>query len=98
MTPETSDAIFVFARALLLAERSRASEIGIEHLLAALHDMTSMVEPTMRPEPPFLPVPKQELPLSPGATAAIAPLGDISHVSLNALRSALMDAERLGAA
>src|SRR5262250_1555108 len=82
----SEDASLVFMRAFLLAQRSKAPEIRIEHLLAALdEDMPMAVESSIRPEPPFLPVPHQDLPLSPGAAAALGPLGDISHVSLKAL-------------
>jgi hypothetical protein len=49
-------------RAFLLAQRSKAREIGIEHLLAVLdEDMPLAVESSIRPEPPFLPVPHQDL-------------------------------------
>ena len=94
----SDDASLVFMRAFLLAQRSKAREIGIEHLLAALdEDMPLAVESSIRPEPPFLPVPHQDLPLSPGAAAALEPLGDIFDVSLRALRSVLLDAQRRGA-
>jgi hypothetical protein len=94
----SDDAISVFIRAFSLAQRSKASEIRIEHLLAALdEDMPSEVESSIRPEPPFLPVPHEDLPLSPGATAALEPLGDIFDVSLKALRNILLDAQRRGA-
>jgi len=88
----------VFVRAFLLARRSKAPEICIEHLLAALDEgMPLAVESSIRPEPPFLPGPHQDLPLSPGAAAALEPLGDIFHVSLKALRNVLLDAQRRGA-
>jgi len=94
----SDDASLVFMRAFLLAQRSKAPEIRIEHLLAALdEDMPSVVESSIRPEPPFLPVPHQDLPLSPGAAAALEPLGDIFDVSLRSLRSVLLDAQRRGA-
>jgi hypothetical protein len=97
MPPEESAPLFVLMRALVLAQRSKASEIGIDHILGVLDDVTSMVEPTIRPEPPLSPVPKQDLSLSAGVKAAIEPLGDISGVSLGALRSVLLDAKRRGA-
>src|SRR5262245_20758140 len=94
----SEDASLVFMRAFLLAQRSKAPEIRIEHLLAALDlDMPLAVESSIRPEPPFLPVPHQDLPLSPGVAAALGSLGDISHVSLKALRNVLLDAQRRGA-
>ena len=95
----SDDASLVFMRAFLLAQRSKAPEIRIEHLLAALdEDMPSVVEPSIPPEPPFLllPVPHQDLPLSPGAAAALEPLGDIFNVSLKALRNVLLEAQRRG--
>jgi hypothetical protein len=94
----SDDVILVFMRAFLLAQSSTAPEIRIEHLLAALDEsMPSVVESSIRPEPPFLPVPHQDFPLSPGATAALGPLDDISDVSLKALRNVLLDAQRRGA-
>jgi hypothetical protein len=91
-------ASLVFVGAFLLAQRSKAPEIRIEHLLAALDEgMPLAVESSIRPEPPFLPGPHQDLPLSPGAAAALGPLGDIFHVSLKALRNVLLDAQRRGA-
>lgn len=94
----SSDAVLVFIRAFVLAQSSRAPEIRIEHLLAALDgDVPLVVESSIRREPPFLPAPHQDLPLSPGAAAAIGPLGDIFDVSLKALRNVLLDAQRRGA-
>ena len=94
----SEDASLVFMRAFSLAQRSKAPEIRIEHLLAALdEDMPLAVESSIRTEPPFLPVPHQDLPLSPRAAAALRPLGDIFHVSLKALRNVLLDAQRRGA-
>jgi hypothetical protein len=71
----SDDASLVFMRAFLLAQRSKTPEIRIEHLLAALdEDMPSVVESSIPPEPPFLllPVPHQDLPLTPGAVAALS--------------------------
>jgi hypothetical protein len=94
----SDDASLVFMRAFLLVQRSKAPEIRIKHLLAALdEDMPSVVESSMRPEPPFLPVPHQDFPLSSGAAVALEPLGDIFNVSLKALRNVLLDAQRRGA-
>ena len=93
-----SDVWSLVFRAFLLAQRSKAPEIRIEHLLAALdEDMPSVVESSIPLEPQVLPVPHQDLPLSPGAAAALEPLGDIFNVSLKALRNALLDAQRRGA-
>ena len=89
----SDDASLVFMRAFLLAQRSKAREIRIEDLLAALdEDMPLVVDSSIRPEPPLLPVPHQDLPLSSGAATAPGPLGDIFHVSLKALRNVLIDA------
>jgi hypothetical protein len=94
----SDDASLVFMRAFLLAQRSNAPEIRIQHLLAALdEDMPSVVESSIPPEPPFLPVPHQDLRLSPGAAAALEPLDDIFNASLKALRNVLLDAQRRGA-
>ena len=91
----SDDASLVFMRDFLLAQRSKAPEIRIKHHLAALdEDMLSVVESSIRPEPPFLLVPHQDLPLSAGAAAALEPLGDIFDISLKALRNLLLDAQR----
>jgi len=76
---------------------SGASEIGIDHLLAAIEPESSSVDHAAPPEETFVPVPRQDMALSDGATAAIAPLGDISTIPLDVLRSVLLSAKRHGA-
>ena len=97
MSSEAAPAMLVLVRALVLAQTSGASEIGIDHLLAALDPETSSAEPVAPPEGPFFPVPRQDMALAPDAAAAMAPLGDISTIPLNVLRSVLLSAKRRGA-
>jgi hypothetical protein len=86
----------VLVKALLIAQSSEAPEITIDHLLAALDDVTSVVDPAPQPAPSYLAVPKVDLPLSSGAAAALEPLGDFSDVSLDVLRRFLLDAKYRG--
>jgi hypothetical protein len=86
----------VLLKALIIAQSSEAPEIRIDHLLAALDDVTSVVDPAPRPAPPYLAVPKVDLPLSSGAAAALEPLGDFSDVSLDVLRPVLLNAKLRG--
>jgi len=89
--------MLVMIKALVLARGSGASEIGIDHFLAALEPESSSVDPAAPPEGTFFPVPRQDIALSHGAAAAIATLGDISTIPLDVLRSALLSAKRQGA-
>ena len=95
--PEATPAMLVLVRALLLAQKSGAPEIGIDHLLAALTPETGSDAPPAPREGPFLPVPRREMALSPDAAAAIARLGAISTIPLDVLRIALLSAKRRGA-
>jgi hypothetical protein len=90
-------AMLVLARALVLAQSSGASEIGINHLLAVLDAEAGSVDPVAPPEGTFFPVPRQDMALSPGADAAMAPLENISTIPLDALRSVLLSAKHQGA-
>jgi hypothetical protein len=82
---------------LVLAQTSGATEIEIDHLLAALDPEFGLLDPVVPPEGPFFPVPKEDMALSPGAAAAIRPLGDISTIPLDVFRSVLLAARRQGA-
>ena len=84
----------VLVRALVLARSLGGSEIGIDHLLAALDPETASTEPVPPPEGPFVPVPGQDMLLSPDAAAALAALGDILTIPLDVLRSVLLSAKR----
>jgi hypothetical protein len=90
---EAATAILVLVRALVFAQSSGASEIGIDHLLAAL-DSNEPIPTTIAG--PYSAVPKQDMPLALDASAAISPLADLSTVSLDTLRSALVSAKRQG--
>ena len=89
--------MLVLVRALVLAQSSGALEIGIGHLLAALDPETGSAEPVAPREGPFFPVPRQDMALSSDAAMAMAPLGDISAIPLDVLRSVLLSAKRQGA-
>ena len=89
--------MLVLARALVLAQTSGASEIGIDHLLAGLDAEAGSVDPVAPLEGTFFPVPKQEMALSPGAAAALAPFENISTIPLDVLRSVFLSAKRHGA-
>jgi len=95
--PTEDSVALIFIRALILAQRSGSSEISIDHLLCAMDEIAGFPETAIQPEPPFLPIPKQELPFSSAAIAAIQPLGEISGVSMNTLRGALLEAKHRGA-
>jgi hypothetical protein len=82
---------------LILAQKSGSPEINIDHLLCAMDEIAGVPETAIQPEPPFRPAPKQELSFSSGAIAAIQPLGEISGISMNALRDALLEAKHRGA-
>jgi ClpA/ClpB-like protein len=86
--------MLVLVRALLLAQESGASEIGIDHLLAAFTPETGSAAPR---DAPFFPVPKREMSLSPDAAAAIVHLGEISTIPSDVLLAALLSAKRRGA-
>src|SRR5882762_9055596 len=97
MSSEAAPAMLVLVRALVLAQTSGASEIGIDHLLAALDPESGSGDPVAPPEGTFFPVPRQDMALSPGAAAAMASLGDISTIPLDVLRSVLLSAKCQGA-
>jgi hypothetical protein len=93
---EAATAIIVLVRALVLAQGSGASEIGTDHLLAALDSNEPIPTAIAGIAEPYSAVPKQDMPLALDAIAAISPLGDLSTVSLDTLRSALVSAKRQG--
>ena len=85
----------VFATALRLAQRSGKSEISVEILLAALDHHFTPNEVAGPTTGLFLPIPREDMPLSKEvqtAIAAIAPLGDIFSIPTSLLRSALLAA------
>jgi hypothetical protein len=83
----------VFAKALMLALAAGAAEIGIDTLLCALDDQSRPSEPVRPATGPFLPVKRQELPLSPAAAAVVSSLGDMFDVRPDVLRMALIAAK-----
>jgi hypothetical protein len=95
--PTEGPAVLIFIRALILARKAGSSEISVDDLLCAMNEIAGFEETAIQPGPPFLPAPEQELPFSSGAMAAIQPLGEISGISRNALRGALLEAKHRGA-
>ena len=96
MAPD--DASLVFMRAFFLAQRLKAAAIRIEHLLAALDGRYALSGRIQYPARATIsPGSAPDLPLSPGATAALEPQADILSVSLKAWRNVLLDAQRRGA-
>ena len=84
----------VLFTALLLAHAQEATEIGVDHLLAALD--ADLHEPEPRAEGPFVPVPRVELPLSAGVRSVMSSLGDIESASIDTLPRALLRAKEDG--
>jgi hypothetical protein len=93
---EAATAIIVLVRALVFAQSSGASEIGIDHLLAALDSNEPIPTVISGIAERYSAAPKQDMPLALDAIAAISPLGDLSTVRLDVLRSALLSAKRQG--
>jgi hypothetical protein len=93
---EAATAILVLARALVLAQDSGASEIGIDHLLAVL-DADVLEQPIAESvEGPYFAIPAQDIPLAPDVVVALEPLGEIWAIPLDVLHSALLSAKRQG--
>jgi hypothetical protein len=89
----------VFFKALLLAEKESASEIGVDHLLAALDSPTSEDKPVQQSARPYVPIPHRDKAFSSEAKAAIeaacavAPC-DVERLTIDSLRRALAAARR----
>jgi len=87
----------VFCKALILAEKVNAPEIGVDHLLAALDNPTAeRIEPLTGP---FLPAPHRDKLLSEDAKAAIEAAGALApsgleHLTIDSLRTALLAVKR----
>jgi hypothetical protein len=82
----------VFFKAVLLAQSSGASEIGVDTLLSAFDDPAAPV-PSVQPaeltgESFF--VNSDWIPVSSEVTAAITPFGGFEAITLDALRSVLL--------
>jgi len=87
--------VFVLFTALSLAHAQEATEIGVDHLLAALEAGPSN-GPDLSAEGTFVPAPRVELPLSAGVRSVISSLGDIESASVDTLRGALLRAKADG--
>ena len=97
MGSDASPAVVLLFRAMMVAKNAAASEITIAHLLAAIDAPYTPPERfASTPSGPFVPIERQELPLSPGAASVISSLGDLSSISIEALRPALLAAKDQG--
>jgi hypothetical protein len=97
MGSDAPPAVVVLLRALMVAQNAAASEITITHVLTAIDGPYAAPERfASTPSRPFVPVERQELPLSPGAASVISSLGDLSSISIEALRPALLAAKDQG--
>jgi hypothetical protein len=95
MDSSAADTLGVLFRAMILARDAGASEINIDHLLAAL-DQPSSHPPRSEPPPPPLPVERLDLPFSPEAVSVMSTFGDVSCVPVDVLRRALLAGRREG--
>jgi hypothetical protein len=90
-----SPVIGVFIKALILAERAGATEIGVDHLLAALEFPLVGDEPVAPAPGPVVHTPHREKALSPEAESAVRaagggiPLG-FEGLTIESLRKALL--------
>src|ERR1043166_1165268 len=89
----------VFAKALSLAERENAPEIGVDHLMAALDTPTAERKPLEQSLGPLLPSPHRDKPLSSQATAALEAAGALApsgleHLTIDSIRIALLAVKR----
>ena len=86
-------AFSILVNAALLARLSGAAEIGVNELLAVTADDFTPAKserPTVNDE--LIPVPKYDIALSPAAAAAIAAAGGLGDLSIDQLRSTLLEA------
>jgi hypothetical protein len=77
------DIVAVFARALVLAEAAGATEIGVQHLLAAAESFSDAGAEL--PGDMFKPVPRRDMPFSGAARKALGSLGDYGQSSVTDL-------------
>jgi hypothetical protein len=87
----------VFLKASLLSEKEGASEIDVDHLVAALDSSTTESKSTEQATAPSVPIPHQDKTFSNEAKAAIeaacalVPF-DLEQLTVDSLRTALMAA------
>jgi hypothetical protein len=97
MGSDAPPAVVLLLRAMMVAQNASASEITITHLLAAIDAPNTPPERSSSTRSgPFVPVERRELPLSPGAASVISSLGDLSSISIEVLRPALLTAKDQG--
>jgi hypothetical protein len=89
----------VFFKALLLAEKESAPEIGVDHLLAALDSPTIESQPVEQSTGPYVPIPHRDKALSSEAKAAIEAACalascDLEQLTIDSVRTALDAARR----
>jgi hypothetical protein len=91
--------IELFVKALILAEKENASEIGVDHLLTALDSPTTRTEAVEQSMGPLVPTPHRDKPFSSEARTAIEAAGGrttsgLEQLTLDSLRRALLAARR----
>jgi hypothetical protein len=91
--------IEVFIKALILAEKEDAPEIGIDHLLTALDSQAAESKPVEQSTGPFVPAPHRDLALSSKVQAAIEAAGalapwNLEQLTNDSLRRTLLAAKR----
>ena len=91
--------IEVFFKALMLAEKESAPEIGVDHLLAALDSPTIESKPVEQSTGPFVPAAHRDKALSSEAQAALEAAGafgpsDFEQLTTDSLRRTLLDCRR----
>jgi hypothetical protein len=94
-----SPMIEVFFKALILAEKEGAPEIGVDHVLAALDGPSIESKPVEQSTGPFVPAPHRDKALSSEAQAAIEAAGafdssDFEQLTTDSLRRTLLDCRR----
>jgi hypothetical protein len=88
-----------FFKALLLAEKESAPEIGVDHLLAALDSTTIESKPVEQSTGPYVPIPHRDKAFSSEAKAAIEAACalascDLEQLTIDSVRTALGAAPR----
>jgi hypothetical protein len=92
--PAIPPVLDVFFKALLLAEKESAPEIGVDHLFAALNSPTTESRRVEQSAGPYVPAPHRDKAFSSEARAAVeaacalAPC-DLERLTIDSLRAAL---------
>jgi hypothetical protein len=90
MLESNTSVIETLVKAMVIAEKSGASEIRIDDLLTALDQLSPPYSDAILT---FLPVPKRDMPLSNGATKVLESIGELDTVPSSVFRDALLRAK-----